>query len=643
MNNILNGHRIFLRLLGRIAAMLILFQVARLAFFLFNRSTFDTVGFSDYLLMMYGGLRFDVSALLYTNSLFILLMLVPLKVRYNAIYLRFTDVLFVITNSIVLIANVMDIFYFPYTLRRTTADVFLEFASEQHLTKLLFTFAADYWQGTVLSILFIGTVLFLFLKKYKHTGLTVRGGWGYYLSGVVLMALSLGLVLAGLRGGFRHSTRPITLSNAGAYVSSPKEMAIVLNTPFAIFRTLGKPAFTKKAFYPEKELDAIFSPWHAIPDSAASFKQKNVVVIILESFGKEYTGFFNKDIPNYDGYTPFLDSLMEQGLTWKYSVANGRKSIDALPSVVSSVPSVKVPYILSSYSSNELGGLASALKQKDYHTSFFHGAPNGSMGFDSFVKMVGFENYYGMSEYDNNDDFDGYWGIWDHLFLDYMAEQLNTFPKPFFSTVFTLSSHHPFLVHDDFKGKLKTGKLNQHKVVNYTDKALRMFFDKIKKYSWYENTLFVISADHASVADLPQYKGSYGNFAIPIVFYTPSGELKGHRNEPIQQIDIMPSVLGHLNYDLPFLSFGNDLVTDSTDNHMAVNFYAENFQVFYKDKVLLTDGEKVNGVFDLSKDMAMRKSIQGSNPEQEEKMFEYGKAFIQQFYNRVIEDKLTKK
>src|SRR5690606_3286191 len=123
------------------------------------------------------------------------------------------------------------------------------------------------------------------------------------------------------------------------------------------------------------------------------------------SFSKEFFGAFNKDKNNgtYTGYTPFLDSLTGHSLSFTYSFSNGRKSIDGLPSVVSSIPSLGVPYFLSPYSGNRINSLASLLKEKGYHSSFFHGAPNGSMGFEAFMNIAGFEAYYGLSEYGDDD------------------------------------------------------------------------------------------------------------------------------------------------------------------------------------------------------------------------------------------------
>ncbi len=104
--------------------------------------------------------------------------------------------------------------------------------------------------------------------------------------------------------------------------------------------------------------------------------KKNVVIIVLESFGKEFFGFFNNDHgKEYKSYTPFIDSLCEKSLTFQYCYANGRKSIDFMPSVLVSIPSIVEPYVLTECFNNHMQSLPFLLAKEGYHSSFFHGAP----------------------------------------------------------------------------------------------------------------------------------------------------------------------------------------------------------------------------------------------------------------------------
>ncbi|KAA6304262.1 Lipoteichoic acid synthase 1, partial [termite gut metagenome] len=163
----------------------------------------------------------------------------------------------------------------------------------------------------------------------------------------------------------------------------------------------------------------------------------------------------------------------------------------------------------------------------------------------------------------------------------YFAQTLSTFEQPFVSGIFTLSSHHPFLVPERYKGKFPEGKNPIHKCIGYTDYALMRFFETVSRESWFKNTLFVITADHTNQSALEEYRTGSGLFAVPILFYQPDSGLKGLIDTSIaQQIDIMPTVLGYLGYDKPYVSFGCDLFNTPSEKTFAVNYLNGTYQYF---------------------------------------------------------------
>ena len=471
-----------------------------------------------------------------------------------------------------------------------------------------------------------------------YQGPQLKKRFSYYTFGISVIPILGFLIWGGIRGGFRHSTRPITLSNAGEYVKDPKDISIVLNTPFAIIRTWGKTNLQRLDFYTDSEVEKIYTPVHHLADTA-KFRPDNVVVIILESFSREF--FLSLNEGQRRGYTPFLDSLIQFSRTYEYSFANGRKSIDGLPSVMASIPSLGVPYFLSPYSGNKINSLSSLLERKQYHTSFFHGAPNGSMGFEAFMNLAGVDHYYGKSEYDNDDDFDGVWGIWDDKFLTFYADKLNTFPQPFMSCFFSVSSHHPFMIPPAYKNKFKGGPLVIHKCIEYTDYALKKFFEKASAMPWYKNTLFVITADHtSSEIEFPEGRTAWGFYSVPLLFFKPDHSLMGMQEQIAQQIDIMPTVLGYLNYDLPYVAFGRD-VSQTGEEPFALNYKDNVYQYFEGDYLLQFDGTKSIALYNFKKDKLMKNNVLSEFKEQVNLMEQKIKAIIQQYNNRMIEDRLT--
>jgi phosphoglycerol transferase MdoB-like AlkP superfamily enzyme len=635
---------IYVVLVLRFLLAMLLYTLCRLGFYLFNKSYFTDVTADDMLRIFVGGLRFDLSAVLYSNALVILLSIIPLQVRFHPVYQRIVMWLFYIFNGIALAANVSDFIYFRFTGRRTTADVFKQFENEQNMGSLWLSFLMDYWYAVVFWLALIALMVWLY-RCIKLQGPMIKNKIVFYVGGLVLMVPIIYLVIGGLRGGFAHSTRPITLSNAGEYVKDPKAISLVLNTPFALLRTLGKTKIQKATYFTdEQQLSNVYTPVH-IPVDTVAFRPDNVVVIILESFSKEFFGVFNKEKENgmYKGYTPFLDSLAQHSLTFQYSFANGRKSIDGLPSVISSIPSLGLPYFLSPYSGNKINSLASLLKPQGYHTSFFHGAPNGSMGFQAFMNLAGVDQYYGMTEYGNDNDSDGMWGIWDDKFFNFYADKLNEFQQPFMSSIFSVSSHHPFKVPQEFEGKFKGGPLVIHKCIEYTDYSLKKFFEKASKMPWYKNTLFVITADHtSSEIQFDESRTAWGLYSVPVIFFKPDHSLKGYSDQLVQQIDIMPSVLGHLHFNTPYVAFGRDIFRD--DSVPAVFNYKDNaYQLLEGDYVIQFDGTKTLALYNFKTDKMLTQDVKDTQPEVKSRMEEKIKAIVQQYNNRLVEDRFTVK
>ena len=630
----------FLVLVYRFSLLFLFYAVFRIAFYLMNASLFPNVDFAGFCRILQGGLLFDTSALIYINILYFVFYIFPLQWKFNPGYQKFLKILYLTTNGLGFALNSVDLIYYRFILKRSTFNVLDILKNEQNMGKLWFQFIIDFWYVAAFFIVMMLLLGYTYsLVQPRKTKLT--NPFVYALASLLVFGLISGFSVIGIRGGYKHSTRPITLSNAGAYVNSPEEMAIVLNTPFSMIRTIGKKSFTKMDFFgSEEELAQTFGVVRQYSDSLPMNK-KNVVIIILESFSREFFGVFNPTLEggNYKGYTSFLDSLAHHSLTFPNSYANGRKSIDAMPSVLAGIPALVLPYVVSEYSSNKINSVASILGREGYQSAFFHGAPNGSMGFDAFAKIAGFQKYFGKTEYDNDSDFDGIWGIWDHAFFQFFASEMNRMEQPFVTSLFSVSSHHPFKVPLQFEGVFPKGPLPVQQCIGYTDHSLRMFFDAARKMPWFNNTLFVITADHSSVPDHEEYKNNLDAFAIPIMFYTPDGSLPaGVNNRLAQQIDILPSVLNHLNVGQPFVAFGNNLF-DAGSKEFVLNFSNEVYQFVNNDKVIYFDGKKIVGVYQYENDHYLQNNLLGSlSFEEEAKLL---KAVIQQFNNRMIEDRLT--
>ena len=633
-----------------------LFGMLRLVYYAYNYSYFSHLSSGELARVVWGGMLFDGAALAFTNSLhWVLLLLgayIPLKWERSRVYSGLLDLTFFVPNVVNLFVNISDAGYYSFVLRRTTASVFSEFGDD-NLFQLFVRFVGDY---PILTVSFIVILVLLAFGYYL-----VRRSPKPYLSqkeGVMIGALTLLelalltlLSLFWIRGDLGLKTVPMTAIRANNYVKEYKDAALVLNTTFTIAKTLDQKSLEPYAFFTDEELKATFSSLYkarplAENDSLfGSLKGKNVVVLILESFAREYSGRYNGG----EGYTPFLDSLALESFAVRYGYANGRQSVDALPSAFASVPSLGLDIIHSGYSSLGFRALPEILENEGYSTAFYHGADRNSLGLVSFAGKIGIEDYFSKDEYPEPEHDDGAWGIPDSFFLPYAARRIGQQKRPFFAGLFTLSSHDPFIIPKPYEGLFPKGDHPMHEAVGYADYALRLFFEEAKKEGWYDETVFVLMGDHASVSTRPEYReATQGAFAINLLIHDPSGTLpRGTEAQLIgQQADILPTLLYLLGDDTEIVTYGHNLL-DPEAEHFALAELNGVFYLFHRDVTVSLTGD---GTVKCETPIPLfqgEKDSEEADPKDEEGLCDrYGnllKAIVQDYTDRVLHDGFRKR
>ena len=613
-----------LAVLWNVLLVYVVYMIGRLAYYVENLQyfnfSFDTIR---------GGLLFDTSAIVYTNALWIVLMLLPWRMDKPCKWL------FMTVNGLALAMNLADSVYFQYTMRRTTSTVFSEVSKEGNLGSIFGTEFLNHWYLVLLFAIIMFALWRLYAIPQRH-----------HKANLASFLIAIPLCIAGARGGFTAAVRPITLSNANQYAQRPTDAALILNTPFALLRTIDINEFTIPDYFDsEAEMAAIYTPIHNVSNAdSTSFSKKNVVVLIIESFGREYIGALNRDLDGgrYKGYTPCVDSLIAHSITFRYSFCNGRKSIDGMPSILSSIPMFIEPFFLTPASMNDYTGLAGILAEEGYQTAFFHGAQNGSMGFEAFAKKTGFQRYFGRTEYEaarGTSDFDGTWAIWDEPFFQYYAEEMSKMKQPFMTALFSASSHHPFAIPDKYKQQFPEEHLPIQKCIRYTDMALGKFFATARKQPWFQNTIFVLTSDHTNQSDHAEYQSDLGGFCSPIIIYDPSHPEGRIEDKVAQQIDILPTVLGMMGYPKPYFGFGIDVLNTPADKTWAVNYLNGIYQYVRYGYVLQFDGTNSKGIYKLD-DRIMQHNLIGKVPQQSQMESEL-KAIIQQYMMRMTQNRLN--
>ena len=604
-------------------------SVTKIIFLIPNHHAFPEISLLD----IVASIWFDIVTLAMIFIPFAILWLIPFFNRGNSVYMWFFRIFYLLINLLILGINLMDVVYFQYTSKRATFDLFSMVGYEQDMNKLWGSFIRDFWWLILILIvlLWVVDVAFRFIFRYFKQSNAL---FSFKKESLALLLLFPFFIIVG-RGGF--GLRPLSVINAAEY-TRPENTAFVLNTAFTMIKSFNEKAIEFKDFMTDEESDSLFTPYRELgrQNLYSLDTNYNVVIVILESFGNEWVGSKASD----KSYTPFFDSLCQQGLFFKNAFANGKKSIEALPAILASIPGLMDnPYISSNYSSNKLIGLGNVLKNHGYHTAFYHGATNGSMNFSGFSALTGIDHYYGRSEYNNEQHNDGTWGIYDHYFLPWAAKQMSLGEAPFLSVLFTLSSHHPYKIPAEFEAKFKGGPHPICKSIAYTDDALRLFFEEAKNEKWFNQTLFVFVADHTPASNSSYYGQRIGMYQIPVLFYTPNGTLMPEVNEQIfQQIDIYPSVIDLLRIEETVYTFGQSAFSPVYEP-FAITYMEGTYQLFRDNFLFTYTNEKTKQVYDFKVDLSMQNDLYSKMQKEILHNELFLKAFVQRFNNDLILNK----
>lgn len=571
------------------------------------------------------------------NALYLTLLFAPIKYWRFPLWERFLQLLFLVSNCIALLFEISDWAYFPFNFKRATADVLRMVSSQGDFWSVLPSYLVQFWFVPLAVLVFACLLIFanrqiVKLSRFSVSIPEIKSSVRIPVQLSLLLLVS-GTCLVGIRGGLQYI--PIGIRNA-IQVTESKYVPIVLNTPFSIITTLATPALEPLDFMPAKvaEKEMPFRQHY----TGKPFQKKNVVVLIIESGSKEFTA-----LGNGPSFTPFLDSLMGASLVCTQGFANGQTSAEGIPAILAGIPTLMdEAFTTSAYGTNNISALPNLLQPFGYTSAFFHGGTNGTMSFDIFAAAAGFQKYFGRKEYNNEQDYDGAWGIRDIPFLHYAAQEISKLKTPFFSSIFTLSAHPPYGLPEHYRATLPKGPLAVQQCLAYTDLALREFFKTAANTNWFANTLFVITSDHCS----PKNGGGFyaqglGQYAIPILFYAPGdSSLKGYYNLPVQQLDILPSVLDYLGYPKPFFAFGNSMF-DKQAQRFVITQNNGSYQWLQNGYLLKSKVQQAYGLYQYPSDSMNRQNLLKQDTSQANRELQLFRAFLQRYRQVLLENKMS--
>jgi phosphoglycerol transferase MdoB-like AlkP superfamily enzyme len=598
----LSPHQI--RLIKRLLFLLIPYSLLRIGFYFYHLNIYKQFTQEEIFLSFLLGIRFDVAAILLVNAFIILLSFIQV---YTPPFLKIERILFILFNTVALIVAVDDFELFLFMGKRLSYDLFV--ITDDILAQLP-QITLNYWYLPLTAILFgVGFYFFdrkFFTLKYKKTGRSS------YLSGILIIGLSF----VGIRGGLQHKS----INVQSAFVQGKNELGhLVLNSPYHFLRTLkNRPMKSVKYFATDNEAKTLILNRRDFRDGFPGQKQANIVLVILESFSSEYSE---------KGYTPFLNELKKRGLSFERHLANGRRSIESLPSILCGLPSLlSEPISKSIYSGNKFNCAPRILKEAGYTNYFFHAGSRGTMGFEAYALANGFQKYFSREDYGTS-DFDGTWGVFDLPYLQYVSKSISQMSHPFFVGVFTLSSHQPYKIPEEFKGKFKKGTLEIHESIGYTDFALREFFETSQRQSWFQNTYFIVTADHSQKLETKKYQNLVGRYRVPLIILGP-GIAPGKVSKVTQHSDIPKTILDLL--ELPGEMAATSVSVFSQDQGAGLNFADGTTYYLASEDTVVTLDSTYNYDWETG-EMTFREN--NTNP--------LLKAYLQYFFNGLINNNLS--
>lgn len=591
--------------LYQLALPLLLLWLSRPLFYLYNAQIIGAIEPARLWEMMWHGLRFDLSALCYFNSLFILMRFLPVpSLTQRRWWWSASMVIYFITNGLMLMLQMADIPFYAFQGDRMRVSSLMELFTNPNLGGILLSSFANYWWA------FIGFAALMAALAWGATRVKLsplRCGWRLTVPMFVAAALLAFVLMRGITSVADLKGTVLGIGHARAYVERNSEACVVLNTPFTILRSsASKDVVPHYNWLPDSEImSGIVTP----PDTVVP-NGKNLMLIILEGGSAHHSDFLTPVPDRQQHLMPFLDSLAAQSVVVKHHMATGQRSNEGFTSLIGSFPNYE-PMILmrSPYAAERFDGLYNVTARRGYDTAFFYGCYPGSFNIEELARTLGAARVYNSDSYPGSERF--IWGVHDHAMAQFVVEEITrTLHQPFTAVWFTLNAHEPYTVPDDWQSEgYRSPAGSMDRTVEYTDRALRRFFTLARREPWYANTIFIITADHGNRERRgTEWHTPWVQPHIPFVVYAPDGSLTPAvlTDRVMGQFDVMPTALGLIGENEPYVSFGANVLAPDFDaaNHVALSRFFGYYQITAPDLVVQWDAtdDRILAIFDPAAD-----------------------------------------
>lgn len=590
---------------------LLFFVFARFYFIIIHHEEATLHSFKILAGTFYHGIKLDISVTAYILAIPILVLLPSIWIKgewYRHFVRIYTWVILIISSAII----VADAELYSYWGFRMDYTPLLYLNTPQEA-------AASVSTGKIIVValtVILLTILFgLLYTRFIGKRFSSHGSMRYKVPVTLFFIILFGSLIIPVRGGF--GLAPI---NAGSVYFN--ENLFVNHTAVNVVWNVGSSIFNKKPTVNPynfgdsdraKELTDSLTVKKGTPERVLNTTRPNILFIVLESFGNSFIGPLGGDSLT----TPFLNTLIDEGIVFTNFYASGNRTDKALPAILNGYPAQPATSIIKEPKKTQsLSSLVRILNGLNYNSSFWYGGDINFANFNSFVIGSGFQKIITMEDF-NPVNYNSKWGVHDHVLFEALRDSMETMKEPFLRVVLTLSSHEPFDVPMEpvFEGKSDLVKFRNS--VYYADKSVGRFIEWAKTTDWWKNSLVILVADHCRRNAPDDLVFSPEIFRIPMLWIGGALGSDAKRVEKFgTQVDIPLTLLNQLGLPGEF-PFAKDLLSEKS-NSFAFYVYNEGFAFITDTSTVIYDHKLGAPVF-----------TEGSGQEYAE---ELGKAFLQTVY-----------
>lgn len=502
--------------------------------------------------------RLDLSAFCYTISIPFILLIPQLFLRRN-FFNRLAGVfsiLIIVVNALILVSE-LGVYNEWRTKLYYKALLYLSNPSEVINT-------AETGKLIILIMIFFlvsGSTVFVYLKWFFPK--VEQLNKNYLITIVLVLALPFFIVL-----GYRGGLQPIPINQSDVYYSRHQLLNLAAtnslwNLSYSIQKNYGKQNHNPFNFYPDAEAQSIVRKIYSYPkyDNISIFDtlRPNIVLLIMEGWAADMSGALG----GRAGYMPNFDSLTKHGLLFTKFYACGTRSQQAMSALIGGFPSLPLLDVTNNIEKySKLPSISRKLKNEGYSNSFIFGGQLTYGNIKSYLSNNQFDILIELQDFDDKLP-KGKLGVHDEYVLKRQIREANKFKQPFFSVVFTLSSHSPYDIPVKKKKFENDVEANYSSGIFYSDSCLGLYFDEAKKQRWFGNTIFIIVGDHSheTYKQLPYGVGEYFRIPLLIVGNPLMPEYRGTSNSKIgSQYDLPATILNQLNIDCHEFEWSKNLL-----------------------------------------------------------------------------------